>query len=138
MNLCRRLLVVVATALASSAALAQASLGPEQVYQFSIFLLPGLTLDRFLDARRWASNGADREGDGAVAPADLARQAELFDAQPRANRLGMILRADLDGDGVVSREEFKRFIDSPEGRGLGRIEDLMRFDGNQDGRLDWL
>jgi Ca2+-binding EF-hand superfamily protein len=137
MSVCLRLLVVVAAALASVAASAQPLPTSDPVYQFSVSILPGMTLDRFLLTRRMEFEGTDIDRDGAVSSADLALQSELYQALGRSSRLSHVLSADLDGDGVVSREELEKILETPGGRILGSIEDLMRFDRDQDGRLDW-
>jgi Ca2+-binding EF-hand superfamily protein len=130
------LLVVAVAALASSAARGQQPPPFDLTRQFSMTLLPGLTLNGFLDRRRMEFRAADIDGDDAISPADLTRQTELNEALRRANRLSTILRADLDGDGAVSRDELEQFA-AAQPSGMFPVAELMRFDRDQDGRLDW-
>jgi Ca2+-binding EF-hand superfamily protein len=129
------LLVVAVAALVSSAVCSQQP--PfDLIRQFSMTLLPGMTLDVFLDRRRVEFRQADIDGDDAISPADVTRQAELEEARRRANRLALILRADRDGDGTVSREELEQFAAAQPNRAFP-VAEVMRFDRDQDGRLSW-
>jgi len=125
-----RFLAIALFALSTLAAQAQTSLPPDLNRHFSESLMPGMTREMFLVVRRTEFAYEDADGDGAVSPADLVRRKELAAASLRAARLSSILRADLDGDGMVSREEMEK-------HGIVRVDEIMRFDSNQDGKLDW-
>jgi Ca2+-binding EF-hand superfamily protein len=137
MKRCARLLVAAAAALACCAAQAQPLPAPELINQFSLSLRPAMTLDDFLLLGRIAFDTADVDHDGAITPADLETATAIDGAMKRASRLSLILAADLDGDGVVTREEIEMFLADPRRRLAGSVDQIMRFDRNRDGRLDW-
>jgi len=143
--------------------LSRAVLDPR--FMFSVTLLPGMTRDQFLQKRRTEFDEMDVNHDGVVSSADPAAETEIFNATRRAGRLRQILSADVDGDGVVTREDLETFLAGPQaplvgpigqvvgflagpqarivGPGLlGQIvgfdrDEVMGFDRNGDGRLDW-
>ena len=137
MKLAPDFLVVAMLALAALPARAQPTLPPELAQKFSATLMPGTTHEAFLALRRLEFRQADADGDGAVSPADQVRAQEIAGAAQRAVRLAMLLRADLDGDGVVSREELVDALAGLGGRGTAQVDEIMRFDSNHDGKLDW-
>ena len=124
-------------ALAALPARAQPTLPPQLAQKFSATLMPGTTHEAFLALRRREFREADADGDEAVSPADRARYQELSAASQSAARLAMLLRADLDGDGMVSREELEDALAVQGGRGTAQVDEIMRFDSNHDGKLDW-
>jgi Ca2+-binding EF-hand superfamily protein len=65
----------------------------------------GVTLPRHLEHRRAEFATLDFDGDGAVTPADLEHHRARLAAINRATIIATILADDLDGDGIVTREE---------------------------------
>lgn len=115
-------------------------------------LAPGQRLQRFLEMAAPLFHMFDGDRDGAVTDADRKRSLQMFAAMERAPLIGQFLRADYDGDGVVTREELTKYIaqltrtapnqspDSAAKREQGHanwIAAQLRADTNGDGRIDW-
>jgi Ca2+-binding EF-hand superfamily protein len=100
-------LAVAACLAAVTPAAAQHPVAPaEQVLARSI--QPGMTLARYLDQRRAEFQSLDLDHDGALTSADGERVRRQAAANARAGVIGEIMRADLDGDGRVTRDEVVR------------------------------
>ncbi len=72
---------------------------------FSRLLTPGMRLPPFLDQMRNYFRTADANADGIVSAADLEWLSKQAAMSARANIVAELLRYDLDGDGVVTRDE---------------------------------
>jgi Ca2+-binding EF-hand superfamily protein len=99
--------------------------GPaEQLFARSIG--PGLTLPRYLDQRRAEFHNLDADRDGVLTSADRERFRLQAAAGVRANLIQDIMRADLDGDGVVTRDEVIKLATSMAGY-TAPLEDEARW-----------
>ena len=110
----------------------------------------GIALPGHLEHRRAQFAALDFDGDGAVTPADLEHHRIYLAANRRAMIISTIIPADLDGDGIVTREEVMRYVggqwlspgQSAEADAARRpqteaeIARHMRPDLNGDGRID--
>jgi len=110
---------------------------------------PGLTLGRYLEMHRGQFGRLDIDGDGAVTAADEELDRARAAAVNRAAAIHGILQFDLDGDGVVTREEVAdafevRIAMMPVDRSRpdfkkqfdGEIDKQMKADANGDNRID--
>ena len=114
-----RLLLIVGVLLGcASGALAQSS--PfARAFDFNEYfakrLVLGMKLDAFMQLRRLDFGMLDADGDGVISSADADFQRQIGDAMQRGMRMHEFLYADLDGDGVVTREEIIAY-ESAQGR----------------------
>ena len=112
-------------------------------------ITPGLTLADYLVRCRFAFRSLDADNDGVLTSADRDRLQQRFAAGVRANHVNLIMRADLDGDGVVTRDEAVKYVMStslavaPQGDEAARqrriddaVDDFMKADLNHDGVID--
>jgi Ca2+-binding EF-hand superfamily protein len=79
------------------------------------------TLPQFLQALGRDFQGADTDMDGQITQADADIRAEFMRAELRAMYIMVIMRADLDGDGVITEDELRRSL-RYETRAMGRRE----------------
>jgi Ca2+-binding EF-hand superfamily protein len=113
----------------------------------------GETLAQYLETRRGEFRAFDVDGDGAVTDADLKLQRQINEAGARAMALPTLLQLDLNGDGVITREEVEAFFTgnlivalfaqkSGELSAVERqklqagVDQAMAPDTNLDGRID--
>jgi Ca2+-binding EF-hand superfamily protein len=116
-------------------------------------LVPGARLARFLGEMRTAFLRHDHDRDSVISAIDRERSRQMLAALERSKLVTPFLRVDLDGDGVVTREEVLKYethIARTSLRGEGpqiearrqqqvsaRLAALMVADRNGDGRIDW-
>ena len=94
---------------------------------------PGISLEQYIAQLVSELRQADRDGDGLDA-GDIKLARDIAAAQARASVVGEVLRQDLDGDLVVTREEIERAARRSRSRpDLDR--QFGRFDSNGDGRI---
>jgi Ca2+-binding EF-hand superfamily protein len=148
-------LAVLAMTLAASTACAQpvfqSSASAEALFGRST--RPDETLAQYLDTRRGEFRAFDVDGDGAITDADLKLQRQINEAGARAMALPTLLQLDLNGDGVITREEVEAFftgnfivalfaqksgeLSEVERKQLQMgIDQAMAPDTNNDGRID--
>ena len=72
-------------------------------------LFADLTLERHLEFWRNEFRQADADKNGVVDADDIEIHAKAGGAMLRVSYLALIMRADLDGDGAVTEDEFRRF-----------------------------
>jgi hypothetical protein len=92
----------------------------------------GETIERYIAGIVGQLRSADRDGDGLDRDdIELGRKVGL--AQSRASRIGQVLRYDLDGDNVVTREELAQSF----AKGTASRGDylLKEYDHDHDGRI---
>jgi Ca2+-binding EF-hand superfamily protein len=113
---------------------------------------PGMTMSRYLEQRRAEFVMLDEDGDGVVAVADVEHHRAFHNALNRSMAISRILDADLDGDGIVTREEVRQSLGGPlqslpaaqhENNEIyqrqqieAAIAQWMRADLNGDGRIE--
>jgi Ca2+-binding EF-hand superfamily protein len=141
---------VLATLLATFPAAAQPSPLSGPIAQLpACAITPGLTLADYLVRCRFAFHAFDADNDGVLTSADQDRMQQRFAAGMRATRISLIMRADLDGDGVVTRDEAVKYVMSTslsvplQGDEAGRqsridhaVDDFMKADLDHDGVID--
>jgi len=142
-------MLVFATVLASvsgaAAQLAQRSIDTA----LGQIISPGMTLQTYLDRQRMQFRRMDVDGDGVITAADEELDRDRAAAAGRAATVQYILQYDLDGDGVVTRDEVAdafemRIAMMPVDRSRSdfkqqfdaEITKQMRADKNGDGRID--
>lgn len=110
-----------------------------------------VTLDRYLEQLRNEFRQADADQNGEVNAADADIHATMGAASVRTMMSLMIMRADLDGDGVVTADELRRMMHyerrmtvqsgTPNPNGEDPIEaevsKLMAADTDRDGRITY-
>ena len=94
----------------------------------------------------------DTDHDGAITDADRQRYRQRFETMQRAQYISLLLQADLNSDGVITRDELSIFArySSRQMRGEGPESDArraeqvrrivksrMRADTNGDSKIDW-
>lgn len=115
-------------------------------------LAPGLRAYSFQRQMKIAFDMHDSDRDGAITDADRQRNRQHFEAMQRAQYISLLLQADLNSDGIITRDELAihaRYA-SHLIRGEGAendarraaqerqiIESRMRADTNGDGKIDW-
>jgi Ca2+-binding EF-hand superfamily protein len=114
-------------------------------------LHPGGTLENFLQQMRNEFRQGDADSNGEINAADIELHANAGAASMRAMFAMMIMRADLNDDGVVTVEELRRFFRyerrtySMAGASNSRLEEqieaevkkLMAADADGDGRITY-
>jgi Ca2+-binding EF-hand superfamily protein len=142
-------IVVFVVALLEHPASAQPS-APSIEAMLTNSLRPGLSLDQYLQQQRAEFARLDQDGDDAITQADVQLDRTRAGAEQRASTIANILQADLNGDGVVTRDEIKRMVEthlsmfsaaghSPPGFRAhlqAEIDKFMLPDINSDGRID--
>jgi len=73
-------------------------------------LNPKMTLADYLKRMRGEFRMADADANGEISEADGALLAQIQSANFRTMYLVQLLQADLDGDGVVTEDEIRRFL----------------------------
>jgi Ca2+-binding EF-hand superfamily protein len=139
------LAAVLASAQSAAAQLTQRAIDTALVQIVSA----GMTLQVYLDRRRIEFRRMDMDGDGAITAADQELDRARASAGNRAMTVKNILQYDLDGDGVVTREEVADVFDAriammPVDRSRSDFKQQfdaliarqMRADNNGDGRID--
>ena len=137
-----RLLTALAFALCNFAgpgqALAQAPLAPsaqapdqqpkQVLFDFEMFLAqtlaPGLHYYAFQQKMKSPFDLHDTDRDGAITDADRQRSRQRFETMLRAQYISLLLQADLNSDGVITRDElsiFARYSLRPMRGGLERL-----------------
>jgi Ca2+-binding EF-hand superfamily protein len=123
-------------------------LSPANQYLFSMLPMD-ITLQRYLDHLRNQFRQADADMNGELNQADIDIHASVAAAHARMMLSTMILRADLDGDGVVTADELRRVmryerrlhprlpVTDPGAEDPTEIEvrRLMQADADRDGRI---
>jgi Ca2+-binding EF-hand superfamily protein len=155
-----RLRIVVASILAGLVASSSAAAQTPPVLPAPDFeriinqaMVPGQRLYRVGDTSATTFALLDLDRDGTVSTKDRDRSRRTYDAAMRAGAVSGYLNADLDGDGVVTREEMQRYqmmmagrlpgTGGPESAGARQeraaqaVDAMMRADRNGDGRIDW-
>jgi Ca2+-binding EF-hand superfamily protein len=117
------------------------------------YLLRRLNANMTLDAYRKRMDGefrfANGDAKGEISAADGALLDQMAAANFRAMYLAQLLPADLDGDGVITEDEFRRWwtyrmyssgAKPPEGKTLeetieDKVRETMAIDTNHDGRI---
>jgi Ca2+-binding EF-hand superfamily protein len=79
------------------------------------------TLPQFLQALGRDFQGADTDMDGQITQADADIRTQFMRAELRAMYIMVFMRADLDGDGVITEDELRRSL-RYETRTMGRRE----------------
>jgi len=151
---CLRLMTPVAALagmlLAAPAASAQQRPLPGPAEQFfSRSISPGLRLEQYISALRIEFRVLDADRDGVLTAADRDRMQQQFAAGMRASAIIHLMSADLDGDGVVTREEVIKYVTSTVGAGAPHeteearrrridreVAAHMQADLNHDGVID--
>jgi Ca2+-binding EF-hand superfamily protein len=124
-------------------------ISPDRLFAGNI--AAGMQLDKFLTLARAQFRLADVDGDGEISLADLDRNKAMTAATARAAVIAEYLRYDLDGDGVITRDEIASVETYAAQRGFTtrdtdialrqRVEERvalrMRADLNGDGRIEW-
>jgi Ca2+-binding EF-hand superfamily protein len=143
------LVLAAVTLLSAQGALAQqAAPQPETLLRNS--MRPGTTLERYLGQARHEFARLDPDGDGTVTQADADFDRAREAAVHRAAAISNILQTDLNGDGIVTREEVRQTLETrmamfpvidqsrPGFREQldAEIAKLMQPDRNGDGRID--
>jgi Ca2+-binding EF-hand superfamily protein len=116
-------------------------------------LAPGQRVHRFIESIKTIFHQLDVDRDGVITEADRQSSRQSIAALQRPQIVAQLLRVDYDGDGVVTRGELERYVDTmrrmnahsgpPEvaarrAQGLANwLEVQMRADRNGDGRIDW-
>src|ERR1700752_2010209 len=73
---------------------------------------PGTTLEQYLQQRRHEFARFDADGDGAVTQADVDFNRARHMASMRASAIAEILQTDLNGDGLVTRDEIRQALET--------------------------
>jgi Ca2+-binding EF-hand superfamily protein len=120
----------------------------------SRLLTPGMALSLYRTQMVAMFRMADANGDGVISLADIELLKTQSEAGLRASTISELLRYDLDGDGVVTREEIVE-VETRQGRsargsvGAGHttvphqksideaVTRRMQADINGDGRIEW-
>lgn len=114
-------------------------------------LYPGATLDTYLQQLRQQFRQADADMNGVIDAADFDLHAEIGAASLRNMMVLMIMRADLNGDGVVTGDELRRLLRyerrqnvAPAGANPpaedpveAEVKKLMEADADRDGRITY-
>jgi Ca2+-binding EF-hand superfamily protein len=114
-------------------------------------LFQGQTLDTYLQQLHQQFRHADADMNGVVDAADIEIHAKIGAASMRNMIVMMIMRADLNGDGIVSEDELRRLLryerrqNIPPSAAYPPVEDpieaevktLMEADADHDGRITY-
>lgn len=112
-------------------------------------LPPKATLPSYLEAMHRDFRAADTDTNGEISEADAVLYQQLARATLRAAFISDLLRADLDGDGIVTEEELRTTLrqqryasnpqvpagSTPEAQTEIQIRQFMAADANHDGRI---
>lgn len=108
----RRLLpIIVLIMLPAQAVVAQLT-GPTIETMLMNLMRPGTTLEQYLQQRRHEFVRFDTDGDGAVTRADADFDRTRNAALMRASTIAELLQNDLNGDGVVTRNEIRQVLET--------------------------
>lgn len=145
---------LLAVAILSNAACAQPAPTPAASARSLLgrSTLAGETLVQYLDRRGEEFRKFDVDGDSEITEADLKLQRQINEAAVRAGALSSLLQFDLDGDGVVTRDEIETYLAGnmmmillSQSRGdaadadrqfQSAVTQAMAPDTNGDGRID--
>ncbi len=98
---------------------------------------PGGTLGAFLVQGHATFTLLDSDGDDVLTTADLDLRRQWDTAGRRAGHVRLALWSDLDGDGVLTREEMALGSSNPNRPDqVAQFDKRMRADTNRDGRID--
>jgi Ca2+-binding EF-hand superfamily protein len=112
-------------------------------------LSANITLPVYLEVLHRDFHAADTDGDGEISEADDALAVQLARATFRAMYLAELMRADLDGDGVVTEDELRTTLrhdydidaltvpegSTPEQQIEDAVHRVMAADADHDGRI---
>jgi Ca2+-binding EF-hand superfamily protein len=112
-------------------------------------LYPNMTLDAYLKRIRGEFRMADANADGEISKSDAELLAQIRRASFRAMYLVQFFQADLDGDGVVTEDELRRWfrygfyskeVRPATGKTVeqtieDKVHENMVADANHDGRI---
>jgi Ca2+-binding EF-hand superfamily protein len=118
---------VVVWLTSAASALAQPAPVPAPAEQWlARSIAPGLALSRYLEQRRTEFRSLDFDHDGVLTTADREGFLVRAAASARAISIQQIIEADLDGDGVVTREEVVKAATARAGHAPSEGEALRR------------
>ncbi len=148
-----RLLWIALIVVAASCVAGTARADAQSEYLLAL-LSPGASLDRYLTALRQNFALHDANQDGVVDSTDVGLHRVMDAATLRSTALALVMRADLDGDGVVTEDEVRRYFKYMQRMGpqwlpgnreqaearLRELQDLevkkfMAADADHDGRI---
>ena len=112
-------------------------------------LNPNMTLDAYLKRMNGEFRTADADANGEISATDAVLLAQIASANFRAMFLAQFLPADLDGDGVITEEEVRRWwryrqfssdARLPAGKTADeviqdKVREIMALDADHDGRI---
>ena len=149
------LLVTTALVLPQSAQAQERPAGLDPTAHFSRMMSPGMRLTAFLDQARNLFRMLDLNLDDTISTADIEAHRAQVSAGMRLGAITEVLRHDMDGDGVVTREEVvavetlkarqaarrSEVAAGTEATVQKRIDDavaaVMRADLDGNGRIEW-
>lgn len=94
----------------------------------------GSTIERYVASVVGQLRSADHNGDG-LDRGDIELGKKIRRAQSRGSMIGQILRYDLDGDFVVTRQELEQSLGNSAYAASGADNELRQFDQDHDGRI---
>jgi Ca2+-binding EF-hand superfamily protein len=130
--------IAAGSLLLGSSALAQGLVADGR---FQVPLQGEMTREAYLEAARSRFSRLDQDGDGRVTPDDATLRSSLTAAAMRSQKIAAMLTFDLDGDLVVTADEYDRATRQrrahPAGANVGNSikASFDALDADRDGRL---
>jgi Ca2+-binding EF-hand superfamily protein len=97
------------TLMATTPAWSQQGGATQTVRQFLLMhIQAGVALERYLESMRTDFVMADADSDGEITQRDVDLHTVMEGVQARRHAINMVMRYDLDGDGLVTEDEIRR------------------------------